>query len=308
MSRCSNSNYLSEIAEPTARAAPPSAAAAAGAPSHGCRAPPPSQVDSRSLLGAYVCGRAAGEFVWQPGVVTQAVVQGRWLLLEDVDRAPLEVMSALAPLLERNVLYVPGRATTLRAHAAFRLWGTVTLHGRATPAVSAAADAAVYRSSLWQHVVVPALPRGDLAKIVSARYPRVAPAAPALVKAFELIVAASGGRAAEGAEGTAQGADRGVRTAYGVGAGGAIASDASGGDLGGDLGDGLAEIAERELSSLRFALGAGRAFSPRELLKWSCRISANIGPSGAILPEAGTPSAFLARRDHHFLTWQPPSS
>ena len=61
-------------------------------------------MDSRSLLGAYVCGRAAGEFVWQPGVVTQAVVQGRWLLLEDVDRAPLEVMSALAPLLERNVL------------------------------------------------------------------------------------------------------------------------------------------------------------------------------------------------------------
>ena len=260
-------------------------------------------MDSRSLLGAYVCGRAAGEFVWQPGVVTQAVVQGRWLLLEDVDRAPLEVMSALAPLLERNVLYVPGRATTLRAHAAFRLWGTVTLHGRATPAVSAAADAAVYRSSLWQHVVVPALPRGDLAKIVSARYPRVAPAAPALVKAFERIVAASGGRAAEGAEGAAagaaaQGADRGERPADGVGASGAIASDASGGDLGGDLGDGLAEIAERELSSLRFALGAGRAFSPRELLKWSCRISANIGPSGAILPEAGTQSALLARRDH----------
>ena len=68
------------------------------------------QLDSKVLLGAYVCSEAAGEFEWQPGVVTQAVAQGRWLLLEDVDRAPLEVMSALSSLLEQGVLYVPGRA------------------------------------------------------------------------------------------------------------------------------------------------------------------------------------------------------
>ena len=33
------------------------------------------QVDSRALLGTYVCSGSAGEFVWQPGVVTQAALR-----------------------------------------------------------------------------------------------------------------------------------------------------------------------------------------------------------------------------------------
>ena len=71
------------------------------------------QIDSKVLLGTYVCAEGSGAFAWQPGVVSQAVRDGRWLLLEDVDRAPLEVMAALAPLLEGGALYLPGRATAL---------------------------------------------------------------------------------------------------------------------------------------------------------------------------------------------------
>ena len=32
-----------------------------------------------------------GEFVWKPGVLTNALRDGRWLVLEDVDQAPAEV-------------------------------------------------------------------------------------------------------------------------------------------------------------------------------------------------------------------------
>lgn len=53
------------------------------------------QIDSKVLLGTYVTTEEPGEFTWQAGVVTQAVAQGRWLLLEDVDRAPLEVVGPL---------------------------------------------------------------------------------------------------------------------------------------------------------------------------------------------------------------------
>ena len=49
------------------------------------------QTDSKALLGAYVCSDVPGELQWQPGVVTQAALAGRWLVVEDVDRAPLEV-------------------------------------------------------------------------------------------------------------------------------------------------------------------------------------------------------------------------
>ena len=30
------------------------------------------QVDAKSLLGAYICTAVPGEFVWQPGLLTQA--------------------------------------------------------------------------------------------------------------------------------------------------------------------------------------------------------------------------------------------
>ena len=84
------------------------------------------QMDSKSLTGAYVCTSRPGEFVWQPGPLTQAVAQGRWVLVEDVNLAPAEVLAALAPLLERRVLTIASRAETVAAAPGFQLIATVT--------------------------------------------------------------------------------------------------------------------------------------------------------------------------------------
>jgi midasin len=35
-------------------------------------------IDSKSLLGTYVCTDVPGEFTWSPGPLTQAVVHGRY--------------------------------------------------------------------------------------------------------------------------------------------------------------------------------------------------------------------------------------
>lgn len=45
------------------------------------------------LLGMYRCTDIPGKFVWQPGSLTQAVSKGYWILLEDIDHAPLDVVS-----------------------------------------------------------------------------------------------------------------------------------------------------------------------------------------------------------------------
>lgn len=45
------------------------------------------------LLGMYHCTDIPGKFVWQPGTLTKAVSQGLWILLEDIDHAPLDVVS-----------------------------------------------------------------------------------------------------------------------------------------------------------------------------------------------------------------------
>lgn len=43
------------------------------------------------------------------GLFKQAVVQGMWVVFEDIDRAPFEILSALVPLLEDRKLYIAGR-------------------------------------------------------------------------------------------------------------------------------------------------------------------------------------------------------
>ena len=60
------------------------------------------QIDYKSLLGTYVNADVPGEFKWQDGVLTKAVREGRWLILEDIDLAPTEMLSALPPLQPRQ--------------------------------------------------------------------------------------------------------------------------------------------------------------------------------------------------------------
>jgi len=79
--------------------------------------------DGKTLLGSYVCTDVPGEFAWQPGVVTQAVAEGRWLVIEDADRAPFEVLAALAPLMKARRLLLPGR-DAVPAHPDFQLFLT----------------------------------------------------------------------------------------------------------------------------------------------------------------------------------------
>uniref|UniRef100_S4RP36 ATPase dynein-related AAA domain-containing protein n=1 Tax=Petromyzon marinus TaxID=7757 RepID=S4RP36_PETMA len=87
------------------------------------------QTDSRTLLGMYRCTDVPGEFTWRAGALTQAVSRGDWILLEDIDYAPLDVISVLIPLLESGVLSVPGRGDCVRAAPGFQLFATRRLHG-----------------------------------------------------------------------------------------------------------------------------------------------------------------------------------
>lgn len=84
------------------------------------------QMDAKSLLGAYVCTSVPGEFAWQPGPLTTAVIEGRWVVIEDANLAPPDVLAALVPLLEGRTLALPGRGEVLQASSGFQLLATVT--------------------------------------------------------------------------------------------------------------------------------------------------------------------------------------
>lgn len=83
------------------------------------------QTDSKVLLGQYRCTDVPGEFLWTPGVLTQAVLNGYWLLLEDLDSATQDVCTVLTNLLENNFLNVPGFRENLKIAPGFQLFVTL---------------------------------------------------------------------------------------------------------------------------------------------------------------------------------------
>ncbi|CAK9060145.1 unnamed protein product [Durusdinium trenchii] len=150
------------------------------------------ETDIKMLLGAYVCGETVGEFVWRPGVVTEALQQGRWLVLEDVDRVPAEVLAALLPFSSSRRLVIPERNQCIDAHKDFHLFGTFSsgsqpvlwqsfesaggteghvigshlagIGGRVPPLVSA-----------WTRVQLAPLLQTHLAELVDGLYPEFTP-------------------------------------------------------------------------------------------------------------------------------------
>lgn len=82
------------------------------------------QTDSKMLLGQYHCTDVPGEFVWQPGVLTQAVMHGYWLLLEDLDQCSRDVCVMLTNFFENNYLSVPGFRDCIQISSGFQLFVT----------------------------------------------------------------------------------------------------------------------------------------------------------------------------------------
>jgi midasin (ATPase involved in ribosome maturation) len=81
-------------------------------------AAPPTHSPNQPPAGAQILHAAA--------LHLQAVAQGRWVLVEDVNLAPPEVLAALVPLLERRTLNIAARAESVAAAPGFQFIATVT--------------------------------------------------------------------------------------------------------------------------------------------------------------------------------------
>jgi midasin len=138
------------------------------------------QTDSKTLLGAYVCSDVPGEFLWQPGVITQAALNGRWLVIEDIDRAPLEIAASLSTLLERMRLYLPDRGKEVSVHPSFRVFGTRSITANAeTTLLGGAGTMTVpslkHFSFFWHFVTIDVPSSAEIKHIVTAKFPQLLP-------------------------------------------------------------------------------------------------------------------------------------
>ena len=118
-------------------------------------------LDTKTLLGSYQSTDVPGEFRWEEGALTAAMRQGRWVLLEEVDRAGWEVVSGLRGLMERGEVEVRGE--TIRAAEGFRLFATRTGEGRRGAGWE-------MLSTFFNPVDVPAMTDADLLTLIQALY------------------------------------------------------------------------------------------------------------------------------------------
>ncbi|XP_023948089.2 midasin [Bicyclus anynana] len=145
------------------------------------------QTDSRMLLGSHQCTDIPGEFIWVPGVLTEAVQNGHWLLLEDIDCAALDVASTLSSLLERNTLCVPGYRDSLPVTPGFQLFVTqrtvLTNYGFQKKMSN---SSTLLQKHLTQINVEP-LSRSELTEIIHVKYPTLASISSKMIEVFMMF-------------------------------------------------------------------------------------------------------------------------
>ncbi|CAH6790218.1 midasin [Phodopus roborovskii] len=129
------------------------------------------QTDSKMLLGMYRCTDVPGEFVWQPGTLTQAATKGHWILLEDIDYAPLDVVSVLIPLLENGELLIPGQGDCLKVAPTFQLFATRRLLSYGGSWYRPLNSHATMLDKYWTKIHLDNLDKNDLNEVLQSRYP-----------------------------------------------------------------------------------------------------------------------------------------
>ena len=227
-----------------------------------------AQTDSKSLLGSYVVGATPGEFAWQPGALTQAVKRGRWVIIEDVDQAPFEVLAALVPLLEERRLYVPGRGESVLAAEGFQLFGTVTTGLGRAGGSAAAASRTDPLAGLWARVAVEPPSGDEPAAVLVGIHPGLAPLAPRMLATLNAVQSACGSSGAA----AAPGGDSGEASAGGA----KVPETLKSGETSGTTPElSVSALAETETPNTGSGQGrafAGRPFTLRDLLRWARRL------------------------------------
>ncbi|XP_078040889.1 midasin [Augochlora pura] len=142
------------------------------------------QTDSKMLLGMYLCTDIPGEFLWHPGILTEAVLSGKWLLLEDIDCAPTDVISVIGQLAENNTLSVPGYRDSIHAKSGFQLFVSVR---SAADGTQKSLKMSLPFQKHWSCVNVEPLSKEELVTVVQTAFPVLHTVATRIIDVFLLF-------------------------------------------------------------------------------------------------------------------------
>ncbi|PBP16626.1 ATPase [Diplocarpon rosae] len=144
------------------------------------------QTDAKMLIGMYASGSTPGSFIWRAGVLNTAVREGRWVFIEDLDRAPNEVISVILPLIERGELLIPNRGETVKAGRGFKLLASIrtslSVTGHENPPALHMLGA-----RLWQRVPLQMPSQKEFAEIIDGTHPILHKFLPGVMSVYERL-------------------------------------------------------------------------------------------------------------------------
>ncbi|KHJ30857.1 putative denitrification regulatory protein nirq protein [Erysiphe necator] len=144
------------------------------------------QTDAKVLIGVYATGSNPGSFEWKPGVLTTAVKEGRWIFIEDIDRAPNDVISLILSLVERRELHIPNRGEVIRAGREFRVLASIQTsldligHEKSPSILSLGAHH-------WKCVPVKLLSNKELHQVIFKKYPLLHSFIPGIIEVYSRL-------------------------------------------------------------------------------------------------------------------------
>ena len=150
------------------------------------------QTDSKSLLGIYTSSQAHKRITWHPGVLTRAALEGRWLLIEQIDRVPPSIMSIVLSLIENGEVLVPGQRKKIRAAPGFRLLATIEDKAEDVTSFNGKFAAKV-KSRLWNVVDVKPLQKEELQEVLLSKFPLLEPYLSAFLDVHQQLHSGIGG-------------------------------------------------------------------------------------------------------------------
>lgn len=146
------------------------------------------QSDAKLLVGIYTTGARPGSFKWQPGVLTTAVAEGRWVFIEDIDRAPDDIISTILPLVERRELFIPSQGETLIAAQGFKIIATMRSH-KNLRGEEIIPGARLIGQRFWRRVELQLSSVNELQSIALARNPLLTKFMPRITAAYTRLTA-----------------------------------------------------------------------------------------------------------------------
>ncbi|OKL62401.1 hypothetical protein UA08_03002 [Talaromyces atroroseus] len=163
------------------------------------------QTDAKSLLGMYATSSLTGAFAWQPGVLTKAAKEGRWILIEDLDRAPSEVIGLMLPVIEKGELIIPSRKERIKCADGFRIIATMksSLNSKGEEVTPSHGLLGI---RLWNKIQISSLPLSEVRQVLIQKYPLLSTRVATLIEIYDRLCSAfQSNMAARSAQGRAPG-------------------------------------------------------------------------------------------------------